>query len=492
MLSDMLQRYSGIGSAVYLRLDDSHSRRAMRLVCKQLRAAIDDSVNSLYITISDRDDPDEVLQRLARTSLLPSKLYLGECSRTSTQPTLLLAALAARELVPVLRGVQHLSFSSIWPLSAALVMSSTLPQLRSLSVHCHVDVAICRAWQRLPLLSSLTLSLTHASGAAAASLLLKGLEHITSLRSLDLTRSYGMVDEGSLAACTQLTELRGCRCFPALTQLTQLLQLGDVSGLTSDSLALLATLPQLTDLRLIFCPLQPSSQLSRFQFHHLTSLTVTRIHSRDLAALDCPQLQTLAVLKLEVGSAASLRACANGILQHCSAIYKLFTYNHGREFNGAAAGAGVRQLGPPPSTSALLEALAPWQPLSGKAIERLGLWHLPDVTREALEWLPVNIKSLQLTSCHLLPGALSSVATRLTQLTCLDLRDASVDPVELQLLAARAQQRAPLQVYVPSEMSKEEMASLTSFTTYTQTWTGQPMILPIAFHLFVEEYSYSE
>ncbi|KAJ9520504.1 hypothetical protein QJQ45_000259 [Haematococcus lacustris] len=320
----------------------------MRLVCKQLRAAINDAVSGLGIAIDaiGSDDPDEVLQRLARTSLRPSKLYLWNYS--STQTTLFLAALAAREVVPVLHEV----------------------------------------------------------------------------------------GEGSLAACTQLTALVNSRWFPALTQLTQLQHLEDVVNLTSDSLPLLATLPQLADLRLQSCPLQPSSQLSRFLFQHLTSLTVKSIHSRDLAALDCPQLQTLTLSELLVDSAASLRACATGILQHCSSIYKLITYNHGNEFKEAAAGAEVRQLGPPPSASALLEALAPWQPRSGGAIEELELWHLPDVTREALEWLPVNIKSLTFESCHLLPGALSTVATRLTQQTCLDLTSSPVALAELQLLAA--------------------------------------------------------
>ncbi|KAJ9520616.1 hypothetical protein QJQ45_007487 [Haematococcus lacustris] len=473
MLSDTLQRFPGIGSGVYLHLD-CNSRRAMRLVCKQLRAAIDVSVSGLKIASSDSDDPDEVLQRLARTSLRPSKLYLWKYS--STQTTLFLAALAAREVVPVLHGVQHLNFSSALPLSAALVISLTMPQLRSLDVNCLMDVSVCRAWQRLPQLSSLTLSLTPASDAAAASLLLKGLEHITSLKSLDLSRSRGMmafdgksssyrcahvqVDEGSLAACKQLTKLIYVRCFPALTQLTQLQQLGVVEGLASDSLSLLARLPQLTDLRLQDCPLQPSSQLSRFLFQHLTSLTVKSIHSRDLAALDCPQLQTLAVHELLVDCAASLCACASGMLQHCCDVSALSTYNHGREFKAAAAGAVVRQLGPPPSTSALLEALAPWQPRSGMAIERLGLWHLPDVTREALEWLPVNIKSLTFQSCHLLPGVLSFVATRLTQLTCLDLSFSPVSVTELQLLVARAQQGASLTVYIPIALSEEEVAAL--------------------------------
>ncbi|KAJ9520501.1 hypothetical protein QJQ45_000262 [Haematococcus lacustris] len=374
----MLQRFPGTGSAVYQHLD-ADSRRAMRLVCKQLRAAIDDAVSGLDISSIGSDDPDKVFQRLARTSLRPSKLYLWEMSHVEiTRPTLLLSALAARELVPVLHGVQHLTLSAVLPLSGALV------------------------------------------------------------------------GEGSLAACTQLTALVNSRWFPALTQLTQLQHLEDVVNLTSDSLPLLATLPQLADLRLQSCPLQPSSQLSRFLFQHLTSLTVKSIHSRDLAALDCPQLQTLTLSELLVDSAASLRACATGILQHCSSIYKLITYNHGNEFKEAAAGAEVRQLGPPPSASALLEALAPWQPRSGGAIEELELWHLPDVTREALEWLPVNIKSLTFESCHLLPGALSSVATRLTQLTCLDLTSSPVALAELQLLAARAQQGASLQVWLSS------------------------------------------
>ncbi|KAL6755603.1 hypothetical protein V8C86DRAFT_202309 [Haematococcus lacustris] len=461
MLSDMLQRFPGIGSTVYLRLD-RHSRRAMRLVCKQLRAATDNAVSSLDIALDDSNDPDEVLQRLARTSLRPSKLYLRKYSNTSTQLTLLAAALLAQELVPALHGVQHLTLSSALPLSTAMVMSSTMPQLRSLDVNCHVDVQVCRAWQRLPQLSSLTLTLTRASGAAAASLLLKGLENITSLKSLDLSRSRYMVDEGSLAACTQLTALHAS-WFPAMTQLTQLQQLRVVLELSSHSLPLLATLPQLTGLKLQSCPLQISSQLSRFLFQHLTALSVCHIHSRDLAALDCPQLQTLTVRQLLVDCAASLHACASGILQHCCAVWGLSIW----EFQEV------------PSASMLLEALAPWQPQSGKAIEELGLWHLSDVTREALEWLPVNINSLSFVDCHLLPGALSSVATRLTQLTCLDLTSSPVAVTELQLLAARAQQGASLQVHVPNTMRKEDVASLKSFISYTQSWTGQPPFVAI-------------
>ncbi|KAJ9521074.1 hypothetical protein QJQ45_022812, partial [Haematococcus lacustris] len=420
---DMLQRFPGIGSVVYQHLD-SDSRRAMRLVCKQLRAAIDDAVSGIVIASIGSDDHDKV-------------------------------------------------------------MSSTMPQLRSLDVSCHVDVSVCRAWQRLPHLSSLTLTLTRASRAAAASLPFMGLEHITSLRSLDLSHSGGMVDEGSLAACTQLTKLINVRWFPGLTQLTQLQQLGVVQGLSSDSLPLLATLPQLADLKLAYCPLQPSSQQSRFLFQHLTSLTVDSIHSRDLAALDCRQLQTLTSSQLQVDCAANLRACATGILQHCNAVSGLVTYNHGHEFKCAAPGAGVRQLGLPPSASVLLEALAPWQPRSGKAIEKLGLWHLPDVTHQALEWLPVNIRSLHLGSCRLLPGALSSVATRLTQLTCLDLTTSPVALAELQLLAARAQQGASLIVFTPAKMSKEDVAALNSFVSYMKSGTGH---LPFANCTFAAEH----
>ncbi|KAL6755610.1 hypothetical protein V8C86DRAFT_2671999, partial [Haematococcus lacustris] len=297
------------------------------------------------------------------------------------------------------------------PLSMALGMSLTMPQLRSLNVHCHVDVPDCRAWQRLSHLSSLTLTLRDGE---TASLPLKGLEYISSLRSVKLYRPSCQIDEGSLAASTQMTELVGINWFPGLTQLTQLQHL-DVDGdLSSDSLALMTTLPQLAVLSLRYCPLQSSSHQSRFLFKHLTSLKVDSIHSRDLAALDCPQLQTLTVHQLLVGCTASLRACASGILQHCCAV-------RGLELRAAAVGAGVQQLGLSPSASVLLEALAPWQPRSGKAIERLELWRLSNVTREALEWLPVNIKSLKFWSCHLLPGALSSVATRLAQLTCSDL-----------------------------------------------------------------------
>ncbi|GFH30948.1 hypothetical protein HaLaN_29887 [Haematococcus lacustris] len=211
MLSDMLHRFPGIGSTVYQHLD-ADSRRAMRLVCKQLRAAMDDAVSGLSIDSIDRDGLDEVLQRLARTALRPTKLYLEISSETSHRPTLLAVALLAQELVPILHGVQGLTLLSALPLSAALashtpaadttlqVISSTMPQLRSLDVDCHMDVSVCRAWQRLPHLSSLTLLLTPASDAAADTPLLKGLEHITSLRSLDLTDSQGMVRAGNAGA----------------------------------------------------------------------------------------------------------------------------------------------------------------------------------------------------------------------------------------------------------------------------------------------------
>ncbi|GFH21575.1 hypothetical protein HaLaN_18909, partial [Haematococcus lacustris] len=96
------------------------------------------------------------------------------------------------------------------------------------------------------------------------------------------------------------------------------------------------------------------------------------------------------------------------------------------EFQEAAAGAGVRQLGPPPSASALLEALAPWQP----------------------------------RSCHLLPGALSSVATRLTQLTCLNLPSSPVALVELQLLAAMAKQVARVAVLQDEAFTCPQLATL--------------------------------
>ncbi|GFH18650.1 hypothetical protein HaLaN_15490 [Haematococcus lacustris] len=114
----------------------------------------------------------------------------------------------------------------------------------------------------------------------------------------------------------------------------------------------------------------------------------------------------------------------------------------------------------------------------------LGLWHLSDVTHEALEWLPVNIKSLQLKFCRLLPGALSSVATRLTQLTCLNLRTSPVVLAELQLLAARAQQGASLIVFMPVTMSKDDVAALKSFVSYIKSGTGH---LPFANCIFAAE-----
>ncbi|KAJ9520507.1 hypothetical protein QJQ45_000255 [Haematococcus lacustris] len=306
MLPDLLQCIPGIGSAVYLLLD-LNSRRTLRLVCKQLRTTIDGAVDSLDFASSSSCDPDEVLQRLARTSLRPSKLEFCQ-------------------------GLQ---------------------QQRDVIDNATAEEPKC------------------------------------------------------------------------LTQLTQLQHLdADGNRMSSNSLPLLAMLTQLAVLRLQSCQLCPSSQLSRFLFQHLTSLTVMSIHSQDLAALDCPQLQTLTLSRLHVDCTASLRACASGILQHCCALRSLYFFHHDQEPQQAAAGAGDEVL----LASVLLEALAPWQPRSGKAIEMLGLWHLSDVTREALEWLPLNIKSLKF--CQLFT-ALSDVCDALsgaaaTQLPSLGVHELAV------------------------------------------------------------------
>ncbi|KAL6755598.1 hypothetical protein V8C86DRAFT_202120 [Haematococcus lacustris] len=164
------------------------------------------------------------------------------------------------------------------------------------------------------------------------------------------------VDESFLAACTQLTRLECPNSFPGLSQLTQLRRVRMHDFNSMSAVTELASLPHLAHLELgswVSTDQLGSSQ--RFMLPSLTVLKVTsilRVTSIDaslLAALDCPQLQQL-VFRTEsdpykclcVDSVPSLHACVGSLLKHCGYVRL--------------------KCGPGVTLTAVLEALAPWQP----------------------------------------------------------------------------------------------------------------------------------
>ncbi|GFH29486.1 hypothetical protein HaLaN_28152 [Haematococcus lacustris] len=176
-----------------------------------------------------------------------------------------------------------------------------------------------------------------------------GLQSVVGISPVLIT--YADVDESCLAACTQLTRLECPNSFPGLSQLTQLRRVGMHEINSLSAVTVLASLPHLDHLRLgsWVSPDQLGSS-QPFIFPSLTCLKFVSVNASFLAAMGCPKLLHLGIneeyedgaLGLVVDSAPSLRACADGILQHCS-------YVHLTRKPGVAL-------------TDVLEALAPWQP----------------------------------------------------------------------------------------------------------------------------------
>ncbi|KAL6755601.1 hypothetical protein V8C86DRAFT_2671873 [Haematococcus lacustris] len=216
------------------------------------------------------------------------------------------------------------------------------------------------------------------------------LSSALSAPSHKLLTALQAVDESSLAACTQLTRLETPISFPGLSQLTQLQH---VSLHTINSLSTimeLNTLPYLARLDLGSCV--STDQLGssqRFLFPSLTFLKVSSINASLLAALDCPQLQRLvfrtrsdAYKCLCVDSVPSLNACVGSLLKHCGYVRL--------------------NCGPGVTLTAVLEALAPWQPSAAALCSRSeGMGLMLDgemqISASHLELLPTGLQELAFT-----------------------------------------------------------------------------------------------
>ncbi|KAL6755655.1 hypothetical protein V8C86DRAFT_2672605, partial [Haematococcus lacustris] len=173
------------------------------------------------------------------------------------------------------------------------------------------------------------------------------------LGSLQVPLHLSMVVNSSLAACTQLTKLECPNRFPGLSQLTQLRHV-NIHKISLSAVTDLASLPHLTHLKSeVWVSTDQLGSSQRFMFSSLERLKLWEVDASFLAAMDCPQLQHLEFGEdydtgsfteagLDVDSATGLRACADGILQHCSYVNLI--------------------RNPDVTLTAVLEALAPWQP----------------------------------------------------------------------------------------------------------------------------------
>ncbi|KAJ9520621.1 hypothetical protein QJQ45_007494 [Haematococcus lacustris] len=252
---------------------------------------------------------------------------------------------------------------------------------------------------------------SHLSSALFANKLLAALHAVRELRwhQVPAPLHLGMVDESSLAACTQLTSLETPTGFPGLSQLTQLQHVILYYIESLSTITDLACLPHLARLELGSCDrIDQLGSSQRYLFPSLTYLVFSEVNASLLGALDCPQLLRLELrIDLEydkclcVDSVPSLNACVGSLLKHCSYVR-------------LSCGPGV-------TLTAVLEALAPWQPSAAAISSRSeGMGLMLDgekqISASHLELLPTGLQELAFTECTLLPGALHPVATRLTQL----------------------------------------------------------------------------
>ncbi|GFH20607.1 hypothetical protein HaLaN_17757 [Haematococcus lacustris] len=506
-LLDTLESFPGVSLIVYSYL--LRDRCACRLVCKRLRTVIDGNTTHVTIHLRHRLAPtstvEDTMERFARSSLRPTILSLTGTSGPGSAEVAneLSSALSAPSHKPLaaLQAVRELCFIYVPALlHLSMALAVVFRRCEKLSfVLCDVNHRSCRTWQHLEQLSCLELSCVQISyvGNTAATnqprlgelQLIRGL---TFLKLVDIevwqtVNNRGMprcdespaqevlrahyclrVDESCLAACTQLTRLQCGNSFPGLSQLTQLRRVGMHEMNSLSVVTELASLPHLA--RLCLGSWVSTDQLGssqRFMFPSLTCLEVSSINASLLAALDCPQLQRL-VFRTEsdtykclcVDSVPSLHACAGSLLKHCSFVRL--------------------KCGPTVTLTAVLKALAPWQP-SAAALSstRMGMGLLVGgedaISASHLELLPTGLQDLSFMGCTLLPGALHPVATRLTQLQVLELQDASdCSEEDLQLLACHSVQGRRLTVQLDTSYTAEFVASLQCLSDMTGQWSGRP------------------
>ncbi|KAL6753011.1 hypothetical protein V8C86DRAFT_2736602, partial [Haematococcus lacustris] len=456
-------------------------RCACRGVCHGFRTAINGSVTTLEIALSRPSSVEDELLRLARCygSLRPTILKLNATSApgSATLASELSSALSVPtpELLGVLRSIKRLELASfVVPLHLSAVLTACLPQLESLVVmSCWLDPRACRPWQRLERLTKLifgfVLLLSVQNGIAASTgLNLQGLQLIKGLRCIRFARS--MIDESCLAGCTQLTELRCPSSFPGLLQLTQLRSLCISRSIKQPAIvSQLATLPNLTYLELTKLDITQDQlgQSQHFLFPSLCEITLPRVTTSLIAALDCPKLTKLALVSLHVDSVACLLVCTTGILQHCVL-------------------AAALDLVPDQDLdlTAMLRALGAWQPSA--AARSIGRWALQlsldaaTVGASHLEHLPAGLQALALRGCTLLPGALHPIANRFTQLQELHVECSERTAEELSMLASRAPQGSELLVKLgkpvnPGGVSYDEvLVALQRMSSLAGQWGSRP------------------
>ncbi|KAL6752259.1 hypothetical protein V8C86DRAFT_3141332 [Haematococcus lacustris] len=229
----------------------------------------------------------------------------------------------------------------------------------------------------------------------------------------------------------------------------------------------LASLPHLAHLKLGSCV--STDQLGssqRFMFPSLTCLEFVSVNASFLAAMDCPKLQHLGIDEdceeeaygLVVDSAPGLRACAEGIFQHCRYVHL------------------TRKPGV--TLTAALKALAPWQPSAAALSSRSeGMGLMLDgekkISASHLELLPTGLQELSFMCCKLLPGALFPVATRFTQLRHLALAyGCSCVDEDLQRLASHAVQGDRLTVSLSTNVTAEFARALQRLSHSACLWGG--------------------
>ncbi|GFH22469.1 hypothetical protein HaLaN_19942, partial [Haematococcus lacustris] len=282
--------------------------------------------------------------------------------------------------------------------------------------------------------------------------------------------SWSMIDESCLAGCTRLTELCCPSSFPGLLQLTQLRSLCIFRGIKQPAIvSQLATLPNLTylELKKLDITQDQLGQSQHFLFPSLCELTLRRVTTSLLAALDCPKLTKLALVSLHVDSVACLLVCTTGILQHCVLAAALdLVPNQDLDL------------------TAMLRALGAWQPSA--AARSTGRWALQlsldaaTVGASHLEHLPAGLQALALRGCTLLPGALHPIATRFTQLQELNVLCSERAAEELSMLASRAPQGSELLVKLgkpvnPGGVSYDEvLVALQRMSSLAGQWGSRP------------------
>ncbi|KAJ9521069.1 hypothetical protein QJQ45_022790 [Haematococcus lacustris] len=356
----------------YLRRDDL---RACRLVCKRVRSVMDGNIKYVTIHLRQASTVEDNIELFARSSIRSTSLSLSRPYGPGS-------AEVASELSSALSAPSHEPLAALQAVRELHLGILQVPLHLSMhSCFCTAQAGRAAAHQRPDKLEAGHCKVTHTSA-------------VWQVLAIDATCAFLQVDESCLAACTQLTRLECPNSFPGLSQLTQLRRVGMHEINSLSAVTVLASLPHLDHLRLgsWVSPDQLGSS-QPFIFPSLTCLEFVSVNASFLAAMGCPKLLHLGIneeyedgaLGLVVDSAPGLRACAEGILQHCSYVHL------------------TRKPGV--TLTDVLEALAPWQPSAAalsSSCEGMGLMldGEKQISASHLELLPTDLQELSFTSSY--------------------------------------------------------------------------------------------